>query len=62
LATLLVTLAGEAYRREHDGRDPPTLESLVGSYLDRLPEGYVAEAFVDGERISQGEDQRGDER
>jgi hypothetical protein len=62
LATLLVTLAGEAYRREHDGREAPTLEALEGAYLDRVPAGYKAEAFVDGERISQGEEERGDER
>lgn len=51
MATLLVTLAREAYRREHDGREAPTLDALVGPYLDRLPVGYAEP----DEAISQGE-------
>lgn len=34
---LLILLAGQLYRRDH-GTDPPSPESLVGPYLERLPE------------------------
>lgn len=40
MGTLRVTLAREAYRRDHDGREAPTFRALVGTYLDRLPAGY----------------------
>ncbi len=37
---MVVHLAEEAYRREHDGADPPRLTDLVGPYLDRLPPSF----------------------
>ncbi len=40
-ADLVVELASTLYQREH-GRPPALLDALVGPYLERLPEGYVA--------------------
>ena len=39
-AGLVVHLAGELYRREHEGAPPPSPEALVGPYLEALPERY----------------------
>ncbi len=40
-ADLVVSLASALYEREH-GEPPKTPDALVGPYLERLPEGYVA--------------------
>ena len=41
---ILVVLAAEdLYEREH-GKPPPSIEALVGPYVDRIPEGYESEA------------------
>ncbi len=37
-AEILLLLATELYRRDHQGTNPPTLEALVGPYLERLPD------------------------
>ncbi len=37
-AALLLLLATELYRRDHNGADPPGPEALVGPYLERLPD------------------------
>ncbi len=34
---ILLLLATELYRRDHNGANPPTSEALVGLYLERLP-------------------------
>jgi hypothetical protein len=40
---LLVTIAEQLYQRER-GEEPPSPETLVGPYLDRLPEGYTIDS------------------
>ena len=42
-AGLVMALAGRLYESER-GRPPESPEALVGTYLDRLPEGYVRPA------------------
>ena len=39
-ARLVVHLADQLYRREHDGNPPPSPAVLVGPYLKDLPEGH----------------------
>ncbi|MBX6313234.1 MAG: hypothetical protein IRY99_10025 [Isosphaeraceae bacterium] len=39
-AGLVIRLATELYQREH-GRPPDSPEDLVGTYLERLPDGYA---------------------
>jgi hypothetical protein len=38
IENLLLEVARELHRRDHDGAEPPSDASLVGPYLDRLPE------------------------
>jgi hypothetical protein len=44
VARLLVTLAEQSYRRDHDGQAPPSPQVLVPAYLDRWPEEALTEA------------------
>lgn len=39
-ATMIVNLAEQLYAREHGGASPPSVDDLVGPYLDRLPDSY----------------------